>query len=108
MGSFRLFIMLVCLTAAGLAIVYLRIASVRTAYHVHQLHAQQWEKRREIVRQRAQIARLSDPQVVRQWATKSAGLVAPRLPSPSGQPEPVNEWEREEPAARPDREDDAE
>ncbi|MDD4888823.1 MAG: hypothetical protein PHU85_02745 [Phycisphaerae bacterium] len=94
MRPFRLFMILVFLTASALTIVYFRVAAVRTAYHVNRLHADQWRLRREIVRQRAEIARMSDPALIRQWVKTSTGVVPPSL-GPPGPPEPVDDSERE-------------
>ncbi len=64
MSPFRLFVILVMLTATALTVVYLRTANVRTAYNVQKLHAQQVRLRYEVWDRQADIARLTEPKVI--------------------------------------------
>ena len=81
MKPVRLFAILVLLTASALAVVYFRVASVRTAHHVQQLHAEQVKLHRQADRLEADIASRCNPQAVRKWADKVPTLTQYKLPA---------------------------
>ena len=106
MSPFRLFVILVMLTATALAVVYLRTANVRTAHRVQKLHKRQVELRYQVWDRQADIARLSEPNVIEKRPDAEPGSPIagdrdwgpPSSPSPTpgadpDRPQPSQEWE---------------
>ncbi len=83
MKPFRLFIILVFLTACALAIVSYRVASVQTAHRVQKEHARLKELMDQYHRNEAEIARLIDEQVRR---AKQGGPAGSPVATPPPRP----------------------
>ncbi len=93
MRPFRLFVMLVLLTASALALVWLRVQSARTAYRIHDLHADLHRQRYRLWQQEADIAELSEPdRIQRLIDEEDLPLVPPAIaPDTTGPGRPA--WE---------------
>jgi len=77
MRPFRLFIILVFLTASALAMVHLRFESARSAYRIQQLNARQNALRVRLWTQQKEIACYTVPQRLRELVDRMAVPVAP-------------------------------
>lgn len=85
MRPFRLFVILVLLTASALAVVYLRVESARTAYRIHRMHAELHQMHYKLWRQDADIAELKEPNRIQRLVAQERVQVDPPTLGESGQ-----------------------